>query len=141
MDTSNLTPEQVQDYKHVFNLFDIDNSGAININELGSAMKSLGMKPTEEELERLMNEVDKDGTGEIEFDEFIQLVGKKVNDAELMDQLERVFHKFDCDNDAFLDCHDLVYALKTFAGTHMTAEEAREVCVEIYFTFEFEDEI
>ena len=67
-----LAPEQVQEFRHVFNLFDADKSGNISLTELGSAMKSLGMKPTERQLTKMIAEVDKDGSGEIEFFEFVE---------------------------------------------------------------------
>eukprot|EP01059_Diplonema_ambulator_P027061 TRINITY_DN4469_c0_g1_i1.p1 TRINITY_DN4469_c0_g1~~TRINITY_DN4469_c0_g1_i1.p1 ORF type:complete len:156 (+),score=62.36 TRINITY_DN4469_c0_g1_i1:68-535(+) len=126
-----LSEEQIQEYRHVFQLFDSDNSGAICLKELGSAMKSLGMKPTDQELEDMVKEVDIDGGGEIEFDEFLHLVSKQVTEPELLEQLERVFHKFDDDKDGYINSTDLVYALKTFANTQMTDEEARELMSDV----------
>ena len=39
-------------------------------------MKSLGQKPSEAELHDMIGEVDEDGSGEIDFDEFIILMQK-----------------------------------------------------------------
>ena len=49
------------EYREAFNLFDRDKSGEISIRELEIAMRSLGQNPSEEELKRLIAEVDKDG--------------------------------------------------------------------------------
>ncbi|KAJ9468796.1 Calmodulin [Diplonema papillatum] len=122
-----LTAEQVQEYKNVFDMFDSDKSGAISITELSSALKSLGLMPSEWDLAKMMHEVDTDGTGQIEFDEFLALVSKRVTEPDLVDQLKRIFKKFDSDNDGFLNAQDLVYALETYAGTPMTVEEAKEM--------------
>ena len=42
-------------------------------------MRSLGQNPTEAELQDMINEVDVDGNGTIEFDEFIVMMSKKVD--------------------------------------------------------------
>ena len=46
----NLTEEQVNEFKDAFSIFDKDNDGTVNIAELGTIMKSLGLNPTELEL-------------------------------------------------------------------------------------------
>lgn len=49
---------------------DKDGSGSISRVELGAAMRSHGMSPTDEEIDRLIAKYDKDGSGTINFDEF-----------------------------------------------------------------------
>jgi Ca2+-binding EF-hand superfamily protein len=44
-------------HTQVFALFDTDGSGAIGTDELGEAMKSMGMNATQRELEILIREV------------------------------------------------------------------------------------
>ena len=39
-------------------------------------MHSLGQNPTEDEVLEMINEVDKDASGAIQFDEFVQLMSK-----------------------------------------------------------------
>lgn len=41
-------------------------------------MRSLGQNPTEAELQDMVNEVDADGSGTIEFPEFLNLMAKKM---------------------------------------------------------------
>lgn len=46
-----------------------DNGGSIDEEELGHAMKALGAQVSAEELKELVQEIDEDGNGEIDFDE------------------------------------------------------------------------
>lgn len=62
-----LSADQVQSLKDVFSLFDKDSSGSISTSELGDVMKSLGQNPTAAELQDMVNEVDTDHSGSIEF--------------------------------------------------------------------------
>lgn len=62
-----LTEEQIQSFKDVFNHFDKDGSGSISTSELGEVMKSMGQNPTDAELQDMVNEVDTDQSGSIEF--------------------------------------------------------------------------
>ena len=64
--------------REAFDLFDIDGGGTINATELGTVMRALGAEPTEEMLENMITAVDADGSGEIDFDEFVKLM-KKMN--------------------------------------------------------------
>lgn len=48
------------------------------MEELATVIRSLDQNPTEEELQDMISEVDADGNGTIEFDEFLSLMAKKV---------------------------------------------------------------
>ena len=45
-----MSEEQVAELKQAFNEFDIDGGGTISTQELGWAMRAMGMNPTEGEL-------------------------------------------------------------------------------------------
>ena len=59
---------------HVLNYF-LEN---ITTRELGAVMRSLGQNPTETELQDMINEVDTDGSGTIDFPEFLNLMARKA---------------------------------------------------------------
>ena len=80
-------------------IFDKDGDGTIDSKELSTVLKSMGYNPTKEEIQDMVDEVgsqqliigskiasclcqvDSDGSGSIEFLEFLLLMGKilKVN--------------------------------------------------------------
>ena len=51
-------------------MFDKDRDGSITTKELGTVMRNLGQNPTDNELKEMINEVDLDGNGTIDFKEF-----------------------------------------------------------------------
>ncbi len=59
-------------------MFDLDGSGTISCNELKVAMRALGFEPKKEEIKKLIAEVDKEGKGEIDFNEFLELMARKM---------------------------------------------------------------
>jgi EF-hand domain pair len=48
------------------------------LTELATVVKFLGLRMSEEEVQALFDEFDEDGSGSIEFDEFLLLISKKV---------------------------------------------------------------
>merc|ERR1711937_953495 len=68
-----LTDEQVQQIAQAFQLFDTDGSGTIETQELKIAMRALGFEPKQEEIDKMVRDVDDDGSGSVDFPEFLDL--------------------------------------------------------------------
>ena len=60
--------------KEKFILFDKDGNGAINKTELEAVMKYMGQTPTKKEIQQMLTDLDADGTGLLEFPEYLKLV-------------------------------------------------------------------
>ena len=43
-------------------------------------MRSLGQNPTDEELEDMIKEIDEDGNGTVDFEEFLVMMSKKMKE-------------------------------------------------------------
>ena len=54
-------------------------------------MRSLGQNPTEGELQDMINEVDIDGNGTIEFAEFLGMMAKKMKESDGEEELREAF--------------------------------------------------
>ena len=61
-------------YYKVFTEFDVDGSGAVDTEEVAAMIESLGMVLKKEELDAMIKMADEDGSGEIEFDEFVLMM-------------------------------------------------------------------
>ena len=61
-----------------FRLFDDDDTGTINFAKLKRVAKELGESMTDEELQEMIDEADRDGDGVINLDDFMRIM-KKTN--------------------------------------------------------------
>ena len=65
-----ISDDPDRELKDAFAVFDTDGSGLISRSELKGLLNNLGQVVSDEELDAMMGEVDKDGNGEIDFEEF-----------------------------------------------------------------------
>jgi len=121
-----LTEEQIAEFKEAFSLFDKDGDGTITTKELGTVMRSLGQNPTEAELQDMINEVDADGNGTIDFPEFLSLMARKMKDTDTEEELIEAFKVFDRDGNGFISAAELRHVM-TNLGEKLTDEEVDEM--------------
>merc|ERR1712023_45410 len=93
-----LTEEQLDEIREAFSLFDSDASGAIDVRELKAAMRALGFEVKNEELKKMVSDVDNDGNGTIEFAEFLSMMTGKMGEKDSREDIEKVLKLFDDDN-------------------------------------------
>ena len=76
-----ITPEQELEYREAFQMFDKNGDGCISVNELGTVMRSVGQNPNNEELQTIINDVDADGNGTLDFQEFCQMMARQIRET------------------------------------------------------------
>ncbi len=124
--TENLTEEQIAEFKEAFQIFDKDGDGNITTKELGTVMRSLGQNPTQEEIGKMIEEVDKDASGTIDFKEFLNLMARKMKETDTEDDLIDAFKVFDRDGNGVISAHELRFVMTT-AGEQLTNDEIDEM--------------
>merc|ERR1712134_187449 len=102
-----LSEEQIEEIREAFNLFDADNSGAIDVRELKAAMRALGFEVKKEELKKMISDIDNDGNGSIEFQEFLEMMTGKMGEKDTREDIEKVFKLFDDDNTGKISLRNL----------------------------------
>merc|ERR1711918_223747 len=107
------TDDEKKEFRKNFNLFDKKRTGSIPIADMGTVLRSLGQNPTEAELAALVEMVDKDKSGTIEFDEFVDLMSKTNKTTEQEEEIKNAFLTFDADGSGFIDREELVNVLTT----------------------------
>lgn len=84
-----------------------DRDGIITTEELRSVMHSLGQNATEAELQDMLNEIDADGNGTIDFPEFLAMMVRKTKDMDSEEELKQAFKLFDKDGNGFISAAEL----------------------------------
>lgn len=105
--SSKLTPDQIREVKEAFHVFDTNGDGCITATELKKLVTSLGYNITEAELMDMMNQIDADGNGAIDFPEFLALMSKNLDDCDPEDILRESFKVFDRDGSGFIGVAEL----------------------------------
>jgi calmodulin len=86
---------QIAEFKEAFSLFDRDGDGAITAKELGTVMRSLGQNPAEAELQDMVNEVDADGNGTVDFSDFLTIKARSMNKNDSEEEILEAFKVID----------------------------------------------
>ena len=89
-------------------------------------MRSLGRNPTEAELQDMINEVDADGNGTIDFPEFLTMMARKMRDTDSEQEIKEAFKVFDRDNNGFISAAELRHVM-TNLGERLTEQEVDEM--------------
>uniref|UniRef100_A0A8B9FB43 EF-hand domain-containing protein n=1 Tax=Amazona collaria TaxID=241587 RepID=A0A8B9FB43_9PSIT len=144
-------PAPSAEIREAFKVFDRDGNGFISKQELGTAMRSLGYMPNEVELEVIIQRLDMDGDGQVDFEEFVTLLGPKLSTSGIpekfhgtdfdtvfwkcdmqkltVDELKRLLYETFCEH---LSMKDIENIIMTEEESHMgTAEDQqiRQTCV------------
>nr|XP_043620906.1 probable calcium-binding protein CML25 [Erigeron canadensis] len=132
-ETTNTTPPTTShplgikdELEHVFKKFDVNKDGKISSTELGLIMGSLGQKHSEEELKRMIKEVDVDGDGFIDLQEFIEMNTRDVDSNALLESLKEAFLVFDVDKNGSITADELKKVLRSL-GEQCSIDECRKM--------------
>jgi calmodulin len=111
IDINDVDPQVIADYKEVFSTFDRDGDGTIDASELGAVMASFGVNPSQAELAKMIEDVDLDNSGDIDFAEFVTMMQGRSNTSNPEDEAESVFFVLDKDKDGVISFADLSAAM------------------------------
>merc|ERR1712048_450892 len=121
-----LSADEVQEVKDAFDLFDTDSSGAVSVQELVEAMQSLGLEQKNEAVFNMIKEIDTDGSGELEFAEFLEMMTARLTNKTPRADIERVFKLFDNDRTGEISLDNLKRVANDL-GEEVSNEELQEM--------------
>jgi Ca2+-binding EF-hand superfamily protein len=97
-----LSADQVTDLQNGFDRYCDEGSQDILTTNIGSVVRFLGMNPTDNELEDMKNEADKDKVGTVDFSNFAEMFVKACKSGDTEEELLEGFKIFDLDGNGFI---------------------------------------
>merc|ERR1711935_603190 len=124
------TDAQQKAVKDAFGQFDKKSEGQIKVGDIGSAMKKMGHNITPEFLEKWEEDIDQDGTGYVEFEEFETLVRRKIQEDEDERELKEIFRVLDKEKKGEVNTSELRWILKSL-GDDLTEEDIDDMIADV----------
>ena len=118
-----LDPEQIEELKEAFNLFDTDNNGQIDAKELKAALRALGFQVKKAEVRKMISDIDRDEAGTVSFDDFVELMTGRMSERDSREEIAKVFSLFDHENTGKISFRDL--KVRRWATTRLGGTPSR----------------
>uniref|UniRef100_A0A7S3QZ31 EF-hand domain-containing protein n=1 Tax=Dunaliella tertiolecta TaxID=3047 RepID=A0A7S3QZ31_DUNTE len=71
-----LSDAEVKEFREIFDFMDRDKGGTLGIQEIKQLTDMLGMRISPDELDNIMKQIDADNSGQVDFDEFLQVMAR-----------------------------------------------------------------
>ena len=137
-----LALSQINEYRAVFDKMDTDGSGEvravcvraraprprararslsvsspsqIDAEELMEIFKELGMNPSREDVDKMIADVDADGSGEIGFTEFLTMMQSQSSTTDVVKKILGTFDRLDLDPHSILTRLEMSQIIQTMA--------------------------
>ena len=125
-----LSSHDLSQFHEMFNLVDTDKSGTISAEELGRLLETLKMQVNPDELKKIVEEIDEDGNGQIDFNEFIKVMNKRVETTFTAKEVKQAFNLLVYDKHGpygTIATQDLYHALVTYGTNKLSPDQAEEI--------------
>ncbi|KAI8393447.1 calmodulin-4-like protein [Radiomyces spectabilis] len=154
MNTSVVTPEELDSLREAFKLYDLHSAGGISLQDFAKVLQGLDIATDPEQIQMLIDSADANHDNKIDFDEFVDAMNKYIpsgciDDTDLSsstctiisekpismkhklrspeeEEMMRCFQAFDTNNDGHIDREELVHVMDKL-GNHLSAEEIKDM--------------
>jgi Ca2+-binding EF-hand superfamily protein len=112
----------------VFSIVDRDNSGSVDMEELKEMFKLFGVQSNSlmSAIQRIMQNADQDFDGQIDPNEFYNLLSQRFEKGDPKSEIRSVFNRMDKDNNQRLDIDEL-HEVSQMLGENISKKEIKEM--------------
>ncbi|EAN84774.1 putative calmodulin [Trypanosoma cruzi] len=122
-----ISQKELDEFREMFDLVDTNHSGRITRGELRKLIKTLQLRPTEQELEQMFSDAEaNESANEINFDEFVALMSRRLQSDYTLEQLRNAFKLFETEDmpPGYVSREVLEHALVSYGTEKLTHDEA-----------------
>jgi len=119
--------------RNIFALMDHEDCGKISMEEMKQLLNSQNCYPTEAELAKIIEEVDFDRDGEINFEDFVMYCSKRGTNCSALQNdraIKQAFNFLDRNGDGYVTARDISHVMRTI-GRDMAEEQAEQMLAEV----------
>lgn len=122
-----FTSSQMMDLKSAFTMFDKNGDQRISESELYDVMNYLGLKTTPKEVKAMIQVVDTNRNGYIDYDEFVKMMTQApVKPLTADEELQKTFEIFDIDRNGYISADEIKRTMQNL-GENLTDEEVNNM--------------
>lgn len=121
---NSINDDKKKEYKEVFEMFDRDKNGLVNIKELGNILRSLGHELSEQDVVDI-NDRDK----KYQFEDLLNVMSRISKESDIEDELTEAFKIFDKEGNGFIPSSEFKHIMLTL-GERLSEEEVDEMIKE-----------
>ncbi|RLN32778.1 hypothetical protein BBJ28_00023281 [Nothophytophthora sp. Chile5] len=103
--------------------------------ELKAAMQSLGFEAKNQTIYQMIGDIDKDGSGSIDFEEFLDMMTAKMSDKDSREDIQKVFNLFDDDQSGKISVSSPILARHPSPHIKIQANMALRLHARLGFAF------
>merc|ERR1719215_893758 len=123
---NNLNEEQIKSLRDIFMKLDANGDGKMTVAELKEGIQKSGLKEIPADLQQIMDDIDSDGSGEIDYTEFLAAsLDKRTYLQE--DVCWNAFKNFDRNNDGKISQDELKIVLGDTSVQNVANAEVAEI--------------
>merc|ERR1719474_1173560 len=126
---SQLEPSELSQLKEVFKFMDKDENGTIDPDEIKEVLGKLGVEISGDEIKDIMASLDENGDGVMDFDEFVQMMDRRMSINSQYAEIEQTFKVFDKNGDGKITFDELKDVL-TALGEEVTDKDVMDMIKE-----------
>ncbi|KAJ8722543.1 hypothetical protein PYW07_003723 [Mythimna separata] len=101
-----LDKDQITLLQNAFDAFDQEKKGVISTDFIGTILEMLGHEVDDDSLKQIISEVDVNGTGELQFQDFCGLAAKFLTEEEddetMIQELREAFRLYDKEGNGYI---------------------------------------
>merc|ERR1711864_29851 len=116
-----LPMELIGAYMDVFHRF-ASPDGTVTSWQVSGMMRCLGQNPSEAEIQDLVTQVNMDGSGMLNFPEFLMMMGLKAEAENAEDEIREAFQVFDGDGNGFINRQELACVMNNLGESLSPSE-------------------